>query len=435
MLLVALLQVLVVLLLILANGVFAAAEMAVVSARRGRLMRYAKIGDERAGAALELMDSRPLFLSTVQIGITLVATLASAFGGASLAIELAEPLAEWPVVGAYAPALALGIVVLTITYFTLVLGELAPKRLALRRPERTTLVIANPMLRLCRLLAPVSRLLARSTSAVMTVVGQGGEAAVDLTAEDIADLVRRGAETGVIEHREQDIINRVLLLGDRQARNVMVPRTQMRALPASSAVGEAIELVAEHGSALIPVFDGTKDNVVGVVHARDLVGLEASDDTALTDLARPLLAVPETTSALQVLASLQRLGRRMALIVDEHGGTAGSVALEDVLEELVGELAGIQEVLAGDQIVERPDGSLLVDGRYDIVSLRSRLELAELPGEGEADFETLAGFVLRMLEHVPRAGEYFDYEGYRFEVVDMDGLRVDRVLISRLAAT
>lgn len=428
-------QLLIVLLLVLANGVFAAAEMAVVSARRGRLARVARSGSARAEDALSLIDNRPAFLSTVQIGITLVATLASAFGGASLAVELVEPLSRLPLVGPYAQVGALAIVVLFISYLSLVLGELAPKRLALRSPERIVLAVARPMHLLCDLLAPVSVLLEKSTSLVLGLVGQSGEPDHDLTPDDIADLVRRGAETGVLGYREQDIIDRVLQLGDREARNVMTPRTQMLAIDSNLPLTDAIDLVRAKGASLLPAYEGTIDNIVGVLHARDLVGVGPQDDRSVATLLRPLLAVPETAKALQVLASLQRTGRRLALVVDEHGGTAGVVALEDVFEEIVGDLAGLDEVLTGDPLVERPDGSLLVDGRFDIVELRQRLDLRPLPGEEEADFETLAGFVLRMLDHVPRAGEFFDYEDYRFEVVDMDGLRIDRVLVSRTAGS
>jgi len=424
------LEMVIILVLILANGAFAAAEMALVSARRGRLARRARAGDSGAEAALDLLASRGRFLSTVQVGISLIGTLASAFGGASLAAALAVGLARLPGFAPYAPAAALGVVVLSISYLSLVVGELTPKRLALQNPERISVALARPMRLLCRVLGPVNRLLEASTSAVLTLVGQRRARRIDLTQEDILDLFQRGTEVGVLEQREEEILTHVLRLPRREARNLMTPRTEMVALEAELSLNRAVDLVRQTGLSRIPVYEGTPDQVIGVLHARDLVGLCPQDGPTLRDLIHPALAVPETANSLQLLGTFQRARRHLAIVVDEYGGTAGVVTLEDVLEELVGEI--IDEHEEPEQgIVRREDGSLLVDGLTDIVELRQRLGIGPLPGEEEGAFETLAGFVLSVLDRVPRTGEHFHYRGYRFEVVDMDGLRVDRVLVSR----
>jgi putative hemolysin len=426
-------EVAVILALILANGVFAAAEMALVASRKGRLVRKAKAGDRRAGAALALIESRGAFLSTVQVGITLIGTLASAFGGASIAASLSGQLARLTWLRPYAPAVGLGLVVLLITYLSLVLGELAPKRMALQNPERLSLALARPMRLLCRALGPINKLLSASTNLVLALSGQRQQRRADLTADDIADLVRRGVEVGVLEDREEQILTHVLRLDVREARNLMTPRTEMVALETGQSLAEALTVIRETGLSRIPIYKETPDQIVGVLYARDLVGLEPDTARPLKDLLHPVLAVPERTSALRLLATFQRSRRHLALVIDEYGGTAGIVTLEDVLEEIVGEIVEEHERIEED-IVEREDGSLLVDGGVDIVDLRERLGMGPLPGEKEAAFETLAGFVLTMLDHLPRTGEYFDYGGYRFEVVDMDGLRVDRVLVAYLQA-
>jgi putative hemolysin len=424
------LEAIVILALILANGVFAAAEMAMVSARRGRLARRARAGDPGAEAALTLLASRGRFLSTVQVGISLIGTLASAFGGASLAAVLTVRLARLPGFAPYAPAAALGLVVLAISYLSLVIGELTPKRLALQNPERVSIALARPMRLLCRVLGPVNRLLEASTSTVLALVGQRRTRRIDLTQEDILDLLQRGTEVGVLEQREEEILTHVLRLPRREARNLMMPRTEMVALEAEQPLDQAVDVVRRTGLSRIPVYEGTPDQVVGVLHARDLVGLCPQDGPTLRDLMHPALAVPETANSLQLLGTFQRTRRHLAIVVDEYGGTAGVVTLEDVLEELVGEI--IDEHEEPEQgVVTREDGSLLADGMTDVVELRRRLGIAPLPGEEEGAFETLAGFVLSVLDRVPRTGEYFHYHGYRFEVVDMDGLRVDRVLVSR----
>lgn len=424
------LEMVVILALILANGAFAAAEMALVSARRGRLARRARAGDAGAEAALDLLASRGRFLSTVQVGISLIGTLASAFGGASLAAALAVGLARLPGFAPYAPAAALGVVVLAISYLSLVVGELTPKRLALQNPERISVALARPMRLLCRVLGPVNRLLEASTNVVLTLVGQRRARRIDLTQEDILDLFQRGTEVGVLEQREEEILTHVLRLPRREARNLMTPRTEMVALEAEQPLDRAVDLVRQTGLSRIPVYEDTPDQVIGVLHARDLVGLCPQDGPTLRDLVHPALAVPETANSLQLLGTFQRARRHLAIVVDEYGGTAGVVTLEDVLEELVGEITDEHEE-PEQGIVRREDGSLLVDGLTDIVELRQRLGIGPLPGEEEGAFETLAGFVLSVLDRVPRTGEHFRYGGYRFEVVDMDGLRVDRVLVSR----
>ncbi len=421
-----------VLVLILANGVFAAAEMAVVSARPGRLRRMGDRGDPRAVAALDLVRSRSRFLSTVQIGITLVGTLASAVGGASLASALASEMSGLPLVGHYAPAIAMGVVVLVLTYLLLVFGELVPKRLALARPEKLAVVLATYMRLLLRAFGPLVGLLSASSDAVLRLFGQKPRQSMELTLDDIDDLVHRGTELGVLEPDVREIIERVLRVGARQARNLMTAQTELAALSVDQDVGSAVELIRSTGFHKIPIFEGSVRDVVGVVDARNLVGASPNDSRGVASVAQPVLVVPETLDALGLLTRMQESGRRMAVVIDEYGSTAGIVTLDDVLSEIFGEFGDELRPALEEELVARPDGSLLIDAGIDIEDLRERLGLDPFPGELESDYETLAGFVLAMLNRLPTIGERFEYGGYRFEVVDMDGNRVDRILVNRL---
>ena len=416
------------LLLFLVNGVFAMAELAVVSSRRERLQILADSGNAGARAAIELSREPSNLLSTVQVGITLIGILAGAFGGATLTAELAGLLAPLPVVGPYAEGIALIAVVAAITFGSVVLGELVPKQLALRNPERVAASLARPMHTLSRLTRPVVRLLNLTTAGTLRLLGVRGQGQDEMVSEEeIRTLLEQGAASGVIEAAERDMVDGIFRFGDRQLRSLMTPRTEIVWLDVDADETSVRETVLSSGYSRFPVCDGTIDHVIGVVLARELLAEMASGRPPdLRALARPALFLPETMLALRALEKFKQTGIQGALLVDEFGGIDGLVTIIDMMEAIVGDIPSVSEI-AAPPVVRREDGSWLVDGQLDVEEVRELLNVAQLPDED--DFHTLGGFVMTRLNRLPRVGDTFAWGDYRFEVVDMDGNRVDKVLI------
>ncbi|WP_119418440.1 hemolysin family protein [Desertibaculum subflavum] len=423
-----LLESLAILLLILLNGFFAMAELAVVSAKRARLEVMEDAGNAGAGLARTLAEEPERFLPTVQIGITLIGVLAGALSGATIADKLAAWLAGIPALAPAANGLSIAIVVVIVTYLSLVLGELVPKRLALRRPEPIAAFVARPLDLLSRIGAPIVFLLRVSTEAVLRLVGAHREADPGVTEAEIRTIIEEGAEHGVIEEEEREMISGVMRLADRPARALMTHRTDIVWLNIDDDPKVNLRKIVESGRSRFPVCRGSIDDVMGIVQAKDLL------DWALADKAFDLRAVvkeasviPEGADAFQVLDLLKRSPIHMALVVDEYGSLLGVVTATDVLETIVGELAG-PEGPAVPEVVTREDGTWLIDGALNVDRLTELLDLATPPEAGE--FHTVAGFVLWRLGHIPQTGESFEWNGFRFEVVDMDGRRIDKVLVS-----
>lgn len=418
------------LLLILANGVLALAEIAVVTSRRTRLERRAEDGDAGARRALELAREPSRFLSSVQIGITLVGILAGAFGGATLAVRLEPLLRAAPWIGAWSPQIAFGVVVVTITYATLVLGELLPKRIALARPEQVASLVSRPMHALAVASAPAVRILSASTDALYRITGLAHDEEPAVTGEEVAAMVRLGAETGVFGRRESDVVERALWLGDTVVNDVMTPRPRIAWLDLEEGPEVHVETLTRHSHSRFPVCEGEIDRVVGMVDVRDLFPrVLAGEPLDLRASVRPPLYVPETAPVLGLLERFRKTGIHLALVVDEYGGIEGLVTLNDVLEEISGNLAPETSKRA----TRREDGTWLVDATLTIDEFPEMVELPvdEMEPEGYA---TLAGLALDRLGHIPREGEVFDAMGLRFEIVDMDGRRVDKLLVSRRPA-
>jgi putative hemolysin len=426
-------EIIILLVLIFANGIFSGTELAVVSARRGRLQQRAEEGDVGAAAAIKLQEDPNRFLSSVQIGITLIGTLTGVFGGASIANTLEVPLRSIPLLAPYAPSIALTTVVLIITYLTLVLGELVPKRLALQNAERIAGAMARPMTLIARISSPVIWLLSFSTQLVLRLLGQGAVAEERVTEEDIRQMVREGAEGGEVEPHEQQIIERLFLATDRAVRHIMTPRRDVYMLEAEATLGQVMPDLIESGFSRFPVYEKEPDKIVGMVHVRDMLKLLQTDgrDVTVRNAMSPPLYVPENSQAMALLPIFRKSQRHMAIVVGELGGIEGVVTLEDVLEEIVGEIPDEYDELDDPSIVRREDGSLLVDGVLPIDEVRTLLKVEELPGEQTYRFDTLAGFVISLIGHIPTVGEYVEWQHWKFEVVDMDGLRVDKVLIQR----
>jgi putative hemolysin len=421
--------------LILFNGLFAMSETALVSARSSRLRQRTDEGDRGARAALELADSPNRFLSTVQIGISLIGVLAGAFGGATIAEPLAGVLRRVPALAPYAGPLAFGVVVVAITYLSLVLGELVPKRLALNGPEAVASRVARPMRFLSALSSPVVWFLSLSTEAVLRLLRARDPTEPPVTEQEMEILLEEGTQAGVFEEEEKELVVRALRLDDRPIRELMTPRPQIVWLDADDDPEETRRLAAQSGHSFFPVARGDLDGVLGIASVKDAWAREAAGQSAdlLGLLRRPPL-VPEGAPATAALEAFKRTRMPVALVLDERGDLEGLITLTDVLEALVGDVPDADERTEAP-IVRREDGSWLVDGLLAADELKERLGLGELPRQQEADYQTVGGMVMDTLGRVPSSGDRFEWEGYSFEVVDMDGRRVDKVLVTPSRAT
>lgn len=426
------LQALIILGLILVNGLLAMAEIAVVSARKARLQQRAEAGDERARLALELANDPGDFLSTVQIGITLVGVLAGAFGGATIAGQIAAWLEGFPALARYAEAIAVTTVVLAITYFSLVLGELAPKRLALNNAEGVAAIVAGPMRLLSRVTMPLVRLLSASTHLVLRLAGVRPSDEPPVTEEEIRVLIDQGTQAGVFEEAEQDMVEAVFRLGDRRVDTLMTPRTEIYWLDLEDTAEENRRKLIEAPHGRLPVAWGNLDEVAGIVQSRDLLAQALSGEALNIEAAMiaPLF-LPESMQTLKVLDLFRDTRQHIAIVIDEFGGVQGLVTAFDILESIVGDIPSLDR---GDEpgITARDDGSWLVDGRLQVDEFKEVLGIASLPGDDQGYFQTMGGFMMTTLGRVPEPADRVEWGGYRFEVVDMDGMRVDKLLISRL---
>lgn len=424
------LEILIIFLLLVANGVFAMAEIAIVSARKARLQQLADAGNAQAHAALELATNPNQFLATAQIGITLVGILAGAFGGATIAEEIATRLNEIPSIAPYGETIGVGIVVLGITYFSLVIGELVPKRLALNNAERIASAVAAPMRALSTLTAPVVRLLSASTDMVIWLLGVKPSIEPSITPEEIKVLIEQGTESGVFEASEQDMMENVLRLDERRVGAFMTPRTQIVWFDIEDSPEDIRRKIANDQHSRFPVVKDSLDNVLGIVRARDLLNQSlAGQPLDLRVLLRSPLFVPESMSALKVLELFKQKGTHVALITDEYGGIEGMVTHNDILEAIAGYIPSAGEP-AEPQATRREDGSWLLDGLLHIDELKEIFGIERLPGEEHGHYQTVGGFVMTQVQSIPTVGQCFEWGRLRFEVVDMDGRRVDKVLVT-----
>lgn len=428
-------EVAIIVLLLIVNGVFSMSEMAIVSARKTRLKQQADRGDGKALAALRLSESPDDFLATVQVGITLVGILAGAFGGATISEELTPALERIPAIAPYADSIAFALVVLVITYLSLVIGELVPKRLALNRPESIARAVARPMQWLSKASSPAVRLLSVSTNAVLRLLGAQPSAEPQVTEEEIKILVRQGAQSGVLEEAERHMVENIFHLGDLRVRSLMTPRRDIVWLEINDSPETIRRKLKESGMSRYPVCQGNLDNVLGTVRAKDLLAEKLADKPLdlKSALRRPLFA-PEMMPALRVLEQFKKSGSHIAIVIDEHGGTQGLITHHDILEAIAGDIEPTTET-EDQPAVRREDGSWLLDGALPVHEFKEILGLRKLPGEDRGEYHTLGGFIMFMLGRIPAVTDHFEYGGLRFEVVDMDSRRVDKVLASALRPT
>ncbi len=426
-------EILIIMVLILVNGMLAMSEIALVSVRKARLHQLADDGDKKAKVALDLANHPDDFLSTVQVGITLVGILAGAFGGATIAEELAEYVKVIPELAPYADAVSLAVVVALITYLSLIVGELVPKRIALIAPEKIARNVAVPMLVVAKMARPLVSLLSGSTNAVLRLMGITESNEPPITEAEIHVLVDQATQSGVFEEVEQEMVAGVLGLGNRKVTSIMTPRPDVVWIDTSSGNEEMKQLLEESPHSRFIVAEGSLDNVVGIVEAKAVMRRMHEQTLDLRSLVVQPPYVPKSMTALELLERLRDTKHHMAIVMDEFGGLAGIVARDDIFQAIVGELP-----LLGEEpkwsFHQRDDGSWLIDGQVPTSSFKDLLSLDKLPGEAEASYHTLAGFILDYTDCIPEEGYTFQWDNFKFEIVDMDYHRIDKVLVSKLPA-
>lgn len=411
--------------LILLNGLFSMAEIALVSARKARLEAQAQKGDLRAKEALALANHPDTFLSTVQIGITLIGILTGIFSGDTVTSDVAAFFKDIPFLSDYANGLATAVVVIVLTYFSMVLGELLPKRIGLSNPEKIAKLAAGPMRIISLATHPFIWLLSKSTYLLTRLLGVKPNDS-QVTEEEIKAIISEGTEQGTIEEAEQEIIERVFHLGDRNITSLMTHRSDIIWFDLNDNEQSIKEKIVKEPHSIYPICDGDIDDIKGVVSIKDLY--ITSDLTLFKHIMKPAMFVPENNTAYRVLEKFKETQLHSCFIVDEYGSVLGMITLNDILEAIVGDLP--QPDIEDYEIIKRDDGSYLVDAQIPFYDFLSRFEMTDWMHEGEQEFNTLAGFILHKLERIPHTGDTLEWKGFRFEIIDMDSLRIDKILVT-----
>ncbi|WP_028884367.1 hemolysin family protein [Taylorella asinigenitalis] len=421
-------DILIILFLTFINGIFAMSEIAVVSSKKTRLQKQAEDGKLSAKAALALQHDPARFLSTVQIGITLIGIFSGAFGQASLVSKLTPILT--PIFGNFASEISLAIVVISITFLSIVFGELVPKRLAIHYPERIANLISRPMTILSKAVAPFVWILSFSTNLVLKLIGISKKEENSLTEEDISGILHEGASAGLFEKTEHNIVERALSLDDRHIASIMTPRSEIHYIDINAPLSDTLNTIADSPYSRFPVVDGQLDNVLGIVDAGSLFEQQIrGQETDIRKTMKPVKFVPENISAMDLLESLQEHKSEIAVVINEYGEVEGVVTLRDILTVLVGHTIPVNENEMLDA-VQRKDGSWLIDGTMTLERFEEIFDQdLEEAGDEDSHYHTVAGFIMHKLGHIPRETESVEWNNYYFEVVDMDKHRIDRVLV------
>jgi len=412
--------------LLVINAILIMAETALLSTRKARLQNEVNRGNKRAAIALKLIENPTQFLSVTQIGITTINMLLGALTGATLGVWIDAQLSHYPSLEPYSAAIGLLVGVLPITYLSLVMGDLVPKRLALRDPEGISSAFAGLMTFFTRLFSPLVRFLSFSTESMLRVVGVKATEELPVTEEEIQMLIDQGTQAGVFEEAEQDMVQGVFSLGEQRVYSLMTPRTEIVWLDIENSIEEIRSKISQNEVSRFPVRQDTLDVILGIVKARDLLLASLSgEEIRLKQILKPAFYIPETMSAARALEIFKEKGTEMLLVIDEFGGLQGLLTVNDIIEEIVGEIE-----LEEPQATQRQDGSWLLDGMLEVDEFKEIFNLPALPHEQE--YETLSGFVMISLGRVPQTADQFEWHGLRFEVIDMDGRRVDKVLVTTL---
>ncbi len=420
---------LIIILLVLANGFFVISEMSIVSSRKSRLQQLAAEGNKGAQNALDLSSNPDQFLPMAQTGIILIGVIAGAFAVTAIAQPLALRLQEISHLASYSEPISAAIVVLCIICMIIILGNMAPKRLALSNPEKIASTVAPYLKMLTYIASPFIFFLGAATDLVILFMGIKPSSEPTVTEEEIKVLIDQGTDAGVIDEAEQEIMERVFTLGDRKARTIMTPRSEIIWLDIDDLPQVIQEKIAGQRYSLFPVCKGDIDNVLGVVPAKDFLSYNLiNKQVSLKEMLLPPLLVPESMKALKVLERFKQTGIHLALVIDEYGSVQGLITLADLLEALVGDIPHIDELKEPD-IIKREDGSWLINGKMPIDEFKDLFDIERLPKEENGLYQTIGGFVMMHLERIPLPGDHFEWSGFRFEVVDMDDNRVDKLLL------
>ncbi|MBL0057358.1 MAG: HlyC/CorC family transporter [Chitinophagaceae bacterium] len=419
-------EVVILLLLIIINGLLVMSEIALVSARKGRLEVLANKGDVKAKAALTLAENPEKFLSTAQIFITLIAILTGVYSGEKFGQYVQPYIEKIELLRPYAASVSTFIIVVIVTFLSIIFGELVPKRLGMLRAEKIARLVAGPMNFLSVITYPIVWLLSKISYLFFKLFNIKTASDNSVTEEEIKAMITEGSEHGAIEEEEKEIIERVFHLGDRNITSLMTHRTDIAWFDVNDTVQDVKSRSEEIIYSSYPVCEGIIDNIRGTITVKDL--LKARPDTLLKDLCKPALFVPENNTAYQLLEKFKETKIHSCFIVNEYGTLEGMITLNDILEAIVGDVpqTGQDEY----EIIERADGTYLVDAQIPFYDFLSRFEKTEWMNEDDHDFDTLAGFVLHELEHIPKTGEMFEWRGFRFEIIDMDGQRIDKLLLT-----
>lgn len=413
--------------LILLNGILSMSEIALVSARKARLELEAKRGNKSAQTALKLAGEPDRFLSTIQIGITLIGILTGLYSGEAFAYNLSEVVRHVPVLEPYALGLSKTVIVIIVTYLTLIMGELVPKRIGMGYAERVSMLVARPMFLLSKLALPFVWLLSKSTSFVIKITGIKANEENKVTEEEIKAIVKEGFDGGEVQEVEQDIVERVFNLGDRNVGSIMTHRSDLVWLDVMDSIEKIREKVQENLFNIYPVASEKFDNIKGVVYLKDLFGRIDEPDFSLEQVIRPAQYLPENQSVYNALEQFKQARVKYGIVTDEFGGIQGIVTLKDIMEGLIGQVPELGEEA---EITQRADGSWLVDGQYNFYDFLEYFDMEDL--YAEHDYNTLSGLILEILERVPKTGETLNWLTFEFEIVDMDGARIDKVLVKKV---
>lgn len=411
--------------LILLNGLFVMSEIALVSARKPRLESQAEKGDRKAKQAVDLSNNPEVFLSAAQIGITLISILTGVYSGERFGKNLQPYIEKIEILQPYAATIAVTIIVIIVTFLSIIFGELIPKRVALLKAERIAKLVAGPMRIFARITYPIVWLLSAVSNLFFTIFNIKKSKADAVTEEEIKAMVTEGTEAGTIAEEEQEIIKRVFHLGDRNITSLMTHRSDIVWFNLDDNEGKMKEKIIKERHSVYPICDGDIDEMKGIISIKDLY--VARDSTLFRDLMKPALFIPENNSAYQVMEKFKQSGQHSAFIVDEYGSILGMITLNDILEAIVGDIP--EPDLQDYEIKKREDGSYLVDGQIPFYDFLSHFGKADWISEEEHEFDTLAGFILHELERIPVTGEKFEWRGFTFEIIDMDGHRIDKVMV------
>ncbi|MGB3005103.1 MAG: hemolysin family protein [Chitinophagaceae bacterium] len=419
-------EIFILLLLILINALFVISEIALVSVRKSRLENQSEKGDERAKKALELANNPEKFLSAAQIGITLIAILTGVYSGERFARYLQPGFEKIEILKPYADTISTTIIVVLVTFLSIIFGELIPKRIGLLKADKIAKAVAGPMNAFALLTHPFVWLLNKTSNLFFSIFNIKRSKDDAVTEEEIKTLIGEGTEAGTIDEAEQDIIERVFHLGDRNITSLMTHRSDIVWFNLDDNEDKIKEKILKEPHTVYPICDGEIDNIKGVVSIKDLY--ISPDNTLFKDIMQTALFVPENNSAYQILETFKQSRLHCCFIVDEYGSVLGIITLNDILEAIVGDIP--QPDVPDYEIISRDDGTFLIDGQIPFYDFLTRFEKAEWMNEGEHDFDTLAGFILHDLEKIPKTGDKLEWKGFKIEVIDMDGHRIDKVLVT-----